>query len=60
MEFVDVEFSEQMNAVYWYLMRATEYGLEAEVVTYALKYMKENPELSYQMAMEYAYDEWVK
>lgn len=60
MEFEDAEFIEQMSAVNWYLIRATEYGIETEVVTYALKYMKENPEISYRMAMEYAYGEWVK
>lgn len=39
---------------------AKRYGLEAEVVTFALKYMKKDPTLSISTAITYGYDEWVK
>ena len=39
---------------------AKRYGLEAEVVTFALKYMKQDPTLSISAAITYGYDEWVK
>jgi hypothetical protein len=37
-----------------------KYGLVAEVVLYALKYMKDNPKSSIEDAMGYGFDEWVK
>jgi len=43
-----------------FLDDAKKYGLEAEVVTFALKYMKENPSLTISQAITYGYDEWVK
>lgn len=39
---------------------AQKYGLEAEVVTFALKYMKQDPTLSISAAITYGYDEWLK
>jgi len=56
----NTEFTEQISAVNYYLLRSAEYGLQSEVVAYALKFMKENPDLSIRMAMEYAYNEWIK
>jgi hypothetical protein len=42
------------------LDEAKKYGLEAEVVYFALKYMKKNSDLSIIEAITYGYDEWVK
>ena len=42
------------------LSNAQKYGLDAEVVVYALRYMKDNPELSIQEALDMGYGEWVK
>jgi len=53
-------FIEEMNLVQGMLLEAASYGLQSEVVTYALKYMKEDPTLSLSMAMKYGFDEWVK
>lgn len=44
--------TKEMEYVCQCLSNAREYGLEADVVTYALKHMKENPELSISQAME--------
>lgn len=54
------EFIEEMNIVQSILLDATSYGLQTEVVTYALKSMKEDPTLSISMAMSIGYDEWIK
>lgn len=43
-----------------YIEGAAKYGLVPEVVYFALKYMKKNPESSIEDAMGYGYDEWVK
>lgn len=50
------EFKVAKNAI----KNASEYGLEAEVLVYALKYMKENPNLSIVEAVIAGYEEWVK
>ena len=42
------------------IKNASGYGLEAEVVTFALKSMKENPQLSIVEAMIMGYEEWIK
>lgn len=42
------------------IKNASGYGLEAEVVTFALKSMKENPQLSIVEAMIVGYEEWIK
>ena len=39
---------------------AAEYGLEVEVVYWALKAIKENPSLSIEEAIEIGFLEWVK
>jgi hypothetical protein len=48
------------EVVGWYIQAANEHGLVAEVVYFALKYMKNNPESSIEDAMNYGYNEWVK
>ncbi len=49
-----------MDAVAIALSKATEQGLETEVVTWALKYMKDNPNLTISEAITLGYNEWIK
>lgn len=42
------------------LHEADDYKLTAEVVTWALKYMKENPQLDISDAIVLGLEEWVK
>lgn len=42
------------------LEKAMEYNLQAEVVTWALKAMQEDPSLEPYEAFGYGYQEWVK
>jgi hypothetical protein len=42
------------------LANAYQMSLEVEVVTWALKYMKENPNLTIDEAITMGYYEWVK
>ena len=42
------------------LNQAKEFNLEAEVVVWALKYMKENPRLTINEAITLGYNEWIK
>lgn len=43
-----------------YIEEAGKYGLIAEVVYFALRYMKNNPEVSIEDAISYGFYEWVK
>jgi len=40
------------------LDRAKEYGLEYELLTFALKAMKEDPDISILLAVQIGADEW--
>ena len=51
---------DEFDAVKNALKDASEYGLEVEVVVFALKYMKENPRLTIEEAIGLGFDEWVK
>lgn len=51
---------EEYEAVRNVLKDASEYGLEIEVVIFALKYMKENPRLTVKEAIFLGYEEWIK
>lgn len=51
---------DEFDAVKNALKGASEYGLEVEVVVFALKYMKENPRLRVEEAIGLGFDEWVK
>jgi len=53
-------FISEMSLVADCLKEAGEYGLEAEIVTWALKAMKQDPSLSISQAIEYGFYEWVK
>jgi hypothetical protein len=54
------EDSNNMDAINNALNGAREYGLEVEVVYWALKAMKEDPSLTIEEAIEAGYWEWVK
>ena len=49
-----------IDAVEYALSQAKDYGLESEVVTYALKYIKEDPTLSIEEAINKGLEEWIK
>ena len=49
-----------MAAIGQYLNTAIDLGVDVEVVTWALKAMKDNPELRISDAMTIGYSEWVK
>lgn len=51
---------EDLKIVDQYLKEASEYGLQVELVTYALKYMKENPSLTIAEALNFAFLDWIK
>jgi hypothetical protein len=50
----------EMDAVAIALEQSREEGLDVEVVTWALRYMKENPSLTISEAITMGYYEWVK
>lgn len=54
------DISTELDIVYSFLRDAKVYGLESEVVLWALKYMKQHPESKIEEAMTHGYDEWVK
>lgn len=54
------DITEEMAMIQDYLLGATEYGLQTEVVTWALQAMKMDPSLSLPDAMAQGYYEWVK
>lgn len=51
---------EQMNLICDLLNKSKEHGLESEVITWALKFMQENPELQPYEAFAMGFSEWVK
>lgn len=50
----------EITTISYLLTLANALNLEAEVVTFALKYMKENPSLTIEEAMGMSYEEWIK
>ena len=50
----------EITTVSYLLTLANTYKLEAEIVTFALKYMKEDPSLTIEEAMSMGYEEWIK
>lgn len=50
----------EMDAVEIALQRSREENLDVEVVTWALRYMKENPSLTISEAITMGFFEWVK
>jgi len=51
---------DETDTVSMALANAYQMSLEVEVVTWALKYMKENPSLTIDEAITMAYFEWIK
>ena len=51
---------DDLQSVEFYLTEAYNRGLSVEVVTWALKFMKENSSISIQEAMALASSEWIK
>jgi hypothetical protein len=51
---------DEANWINSMLEEASEHGLLTEVVQFALKYQRENPEMTPAMAMRIGFCEWVK
>jgi hypothetical protein len=51
---------EQMDLISDLLSKSKEHGLETEVITWALKFMQENPEIQPYEAFAMGFGEWVK
>jgi hypothetical protein len=49
-----------LEIVDYYLHLAEETGLQVEFVTFALKYMKEDPGMTIKEACKRSFEEWVK
>ena len=56
----DNKITNEMENISKLLKNASEYGLEVEVVTWALKAQKTDSTLSIDEAMSIGYSEWVK
>ena len=54
------EVEKQMEVIDSQLDKAIEYGMEVEVIYFALKYMKENPSSTPAEAFVMGITEWVK
>ena len=52
--------SEQLDAVQEALRISSEYGLEVEVITWAMKASKRSPSISITEAVEQGLEEWIK
>lgn len=51
---------EQMDAVLYSMVCAKAYGLEIEVITFAMRYLKDNPDKGVKEALSYGLNEWIK
>ena len=54
------EFSRSLDVVDWVLQEAVDLKVEVEVVTFALKLMKEDPTLNISDAIMFAYEDWLR
>lgn len=54
------EFHRSLEVVDIVLKDAMDFGMEIEVVTWALKLMKNNPKMDISDAIITSYEEWVK
>jgi hypothetical protein len=54
------ETTEEMQLIGDMLDSALEYGLEVEVIYWALRYIKENPDTSPAQAFALGVTEWIK
>ena len=50
----------EMSLIRSFLKDARDYGLETEVVMWAIKSMKEDPSISISQAMARGFYEWIK
>lgn len=57
---MSVDIKQQMDVIDSQLDKAIEFGMEVEVIYFALKYMKENPSVSPAEAFVMGVTEWIK
>jgi hypothetical protein len=51
---------QDLNHIHSLLTESAKYGLESEVIYFALQYMKNDSSLSIADAFTYGFDEWIK
>jgi hypothetical protein len=56
----NIDILEELNVAESILKIASKNGLEPEIFVFAVKAMKENPNLSIIEAMYEGFDEWIK
>ena len=56
----NIDILEELNVAESAIRQAFDDGLAAEVLVFAIKAMKENPNLSITEAIYIGYDEWIK
>jgi hypothetical protein len=56
----NIDILQELNVADSILKTAAKDGLESEIFVFAVKAMKENPNLSIIEAMYTGYDEWIK
>lgn len=56
----ELELDKQLDIIDELLDKSMEYGMEVEVIYYALKYIREHPEISPAEAFALGIVEWVK
>ena len=54
------DINTELDIVSVFIRDAEKYDLVPEVVLFALKYMKQNPDSSIEDAMNHGYWEWIK
>ena len=54
------DINTELDIIYSFLKDARPYGLEPEVVLFALKYIQKHPEAQIEDAMSYGFYEWIK
>lgn len=57
---MNVDVKQQMDVIDSQLDKAIEFGMEVEVIYFALEYMKENPSVSPAEAFVMGVTEWIK
>ena len=55
-----LDISKILDEVYETLTLANKYGLAAEVITWSFRYLKENPKLTIEEALQMGINEWIK
>jgi hypothetical protein len=55
-----IDIFKTLDEVYETLTLANKYNLSAEVITWSFRYLKENPKLTIEEALQMGINEWIK